>query len=502
VERSIAEPRSTDGRRFALARLRFFDGTGFVTGVLVVVVMLAIYTASNRERSNFYNHFVWQASAWLEGESAIRYPVYESEGLGASNDQFQDVLPIVDADGNDTGRGFIPFPPLPAVALLPFVALWGLATDAQFIATIIGALDVGLVFWMLGRLGVRPSVRLLTTVFFGLGTVFWYAAELGTTWYLAHIVAVGLATLAIGVALGADRFAAGDALARARHLEPLEDGDIYGDDGGRVLAHGNGLGARVAGLAGLFDGRQFVAGLLLGLAAGARLPVVLGLPFLVLVGSGGRWTRRGFSAGLGATIPIAGLLLYNYVTTGQIFHPAYEYLYRVEISFYPFLPEYSYLNYNPDWSIEDIRYVPQNFGIMFFNLPEIMPRCSSPDMARRVFDEACPFLRPRGDGMSLLLTSPAWLLAVPALRLHGRSRLVTGAVLAITLIAFVNLMHFSQGWVQFGYRFSNDFAPFGLLLVALGLERLGGNRAVAIVIVGLSVVINAWGVAWGQIMGW
>ena len=34
-------------------------------------------------------------------------------------------------------------------------------------------------------------------------------------------------------------------------------------------------------------------------------------------------------------------------------------------------------------------------------------------------------------------------------------------------IAVVNLMHFSQGWVQFGYRFSNDFAPFAVILVAL-----------------------------------
>ena len=32
-------------------------------------------------------------------------------------------------------------------------------------------------------------------------------------------------------------------------------------------------------------------------------------------------------------------------------------------------------------------------------------------------------------------------------------------------------MHFSQGWVQFGYRFSNDVAPFALVLVALGFER-------------------------------
>ena len=47
---------------------------------------------------------------------------------------------------------------------------------------------------------------------------------------------------------------------------------------------------------------------------------------------------------------------------------------------------------------------------------------------------------------------------------------MTGAVIAVVLIAIVDLMHFSQGWVQFGYRFSNDFAPFALLLLALALE--------------------------------
>ena len=43
----------------------------------------------------------------------------------------------------------------------------------------------------------------------------------------------------------------------------------------------------------------------------------------------------------------------------------------------------------------------------------------------------------------------------------------------MVLIALVNLMHFSQGWVQFGYRFSNDFAPFALVLVALGIAAPG-----------------------------
>ena len=103
--------------------------------------------------------------------------------------------------------------------------------------------------------------------------------------------------------------------------------------------------------------------------------------------------------------------------------------------------------------------------------------------------------------MSLVLTSPALLLAIPALR-AWRSRLVAGAGLAVVVIATADLMHFSQGWVQFGYRFSNDFIPFLLLLVALGMERIGGVRRSVVVLVAVSVAVNLWGVAWGHLLGW
>jgi hypothetical protein len=139
--------------------------------------------------------------------------------------------------------------------------------------------------------------------------------------------------------------------------------------------------------------------------------------------------------------------------------------------------------------------------------------------------------------MSLLLTSPGYLLAgglllrrtprakTPA-RLAGEElaavtdpvhsaggtslrslpvnlerRVVAGAVLATLAIALADLAHFSQGWVQFGYRFSNDFAPFALVLVALGIARLGvGPLSVALV--ALSVLVNAWGVYWGVVLRW
>jgi hypothetical protein len=244
----------------------------------------------------------------------------------------------------------------------------------------------------------------------------------------------------------------------------------------------------------LIDGRQFLAGFLLGLASTARLTIVFGLPFLAFVG-GGSPVRRTLSAGLGAALPILALVAYNVATTGHLFHPGYEFLYRQEAYGYP------ELGYHPTWAIEDLRYVPQNLALMIAGAPDVMPPCL-PGEVRSLFSETCPVAIPRTVGMSLLLASPAYLLAIPALLRVRRSRLIAGAAVAVAGIAFANLMHFSQGWVQFGYRFSNDFAPFLLLLVGLGMLRLGQVRGWVAVLVAASIAVNAWGVAWGVILQW
>ena len=170
-----------------------------LVGLMLALAAMAIYLATRTDR--YYDHFVWQAAAFLEGHAAIRYPV-EASGTLPGNAFFQDVLPVATTDG--VPRGLLPFPPLPAIVLLPFVALWGLATDAQTIFTILAAVDVAICWWALGSLRIRPVVRLGTTIFFAVGTVFWYTAQVATTWYQAHIVAVGLSLLAIGIALRGD----------------------------------------------------------------------------------------------------------------------------------------------------------------------------------------------------------------------------------------------------------------------------------------------------------
>jgi hypothetical protein len=491
-------------------------------GIVLAVAAVAIYLTSHLDR--YYDHFVWQAAAFLEGHAAIRYPV-PPDGVNQGNLFFQDVLPIATSDG--VRRGLLPFPPLPAILLMPAVAIFGLATDDQRLFTILAGVDVALAYWMLGRLPIRLVVRLGTTVFFALGTVFWYTAQNATTWYQAHIVAIGLTFLAIGVALRADPAAVTGDEAVGIDARPAEAAGAHAEAADAAPADTAPADAAPADTAPadtapeaaaqrrlIPEPRQVLAGLLLGVAATARLSMVLGAPFFLFVGAGRGWWRRAWSAALGVAIPVALLLGYNLVSSGQLVQPAYDYLYRLETA------AYAALGYHADWSVEDPRYLPQNAAIMFLTPPDLLPQhlpdtlgfratpvCEDGHTERGLFDKACPLAVPRDIGMSVLITSPALLLMLPALGWIGRRRLVTGSVVAIALIVLFNLMHFSQGWVQFGYRFSNDAIPFALPLVALGFERLvaGGRRwamPLAMALVVVSIGVNAWGVAWGTLLGW
>jgi hypothetical protein len=471
-----------------------------VVGLLIVLAALVVYGASSQVHWNTYDHFVWQADAFLHGRAWFAYPVQGVPGL-PDNWYFQDVYPIAAPTADSLGHVLLPFPPLPAIVLLPFVAVWGLAADQAAVAIGLAAAGVGAAWWSLGGLRLRLEVRAAAVLVFGAGTAWWWAAAAGSTWYFAHLVAVDLALLAVGVTLRHDAHAVGEtADEEADHLaEELEADGVTG-----------GVVARLRAASWPPDRSQVLAGLLLGLAVTARLPLVLAAPWFMLVGGGRSAARRTLSTGLGAVLPVSMLLAYTFLTTGSVMHPGYDYQYQAEAQGYPTL------GYHPDWSIEDLRYIPQNLGIMLGSLPEVAPTVKPDTLGltapeplctggaqRSLFDPACPLAIPVDVGTSLILSAPGLLLMLLAHRRTGRSRLAVGGAAAILLIATFNLAHFSQGWVQWGYRFSLDFMPFALPLVALGAARADGRlRTVAYALVVGGAVANLWGVTWGKLLGW
>ncbi len=200
-----------------------------IVGLALALGALLLYAASNPLHDNLYTHFVWQADAFLHGRVSFPYPV-EAGPDNPANWYFQDVYPLLDASGIPTGQVLIPFPPLPAIVLLPFVAVFGLFTDQDAVAIGLGAIGVAAAWWMLGGLRISLGTRVLVTILFATGTVWWWAAAVGSTWYLAHLVAVLPAMLAVGVALRHDR--------RAEREDGLPDDQA--SDGEAVVAMGAG----------------------------------------------------------------------------------------------------------------------------------------------------------------------------------------------------------------------------------------------------------------------
>jgi hypothetical protein len=330
-------------------------------------------------------------------------------------------------------------------------------------------------------------------------------------------VAVDVALVAVGVALRND--------ARAPVEDPWEEDareglDPGGDGDGKEDGRGDGRGDagplgsladRIRRSAWPLDRSQVLAGFLLGVAVTARLPLIFAAPFFVFTGGGRSRARRALSAAVGGLPPVAALLLYTFLTTGSVMHPGYDYQYQLEANGYPSL------GYHPDWSVEDARYIPHNAGIMFGGMPEVapdikpntlgfgdpVPLCTAPGARRALFDESCPLVIPVDTGTSVLLSAPGLLLALFAFRRRGLARLSVGTAAAVVLIATFNLAHFSQGWVQWGYRFSLDFLPFLLPMVALGAARPDGRlRVTAAALLVAGAAVNLWGVTWGQILGW
>ena len=79
-----------------------------------------------------------------------------------------------------------------------------------------------------------------------------------------------------------------------------------------------------------------------------------------------------------------------------------------------------------------------------------------------------PFIFPDLNGHSVLLTSPALLLAVNAARRDGPVVILAAASVLVAIPLF---LYYGGGVQQYGYRYALDFMPFLLALVAVACGR-------------------------------
>ena len=250
----------------ATPRLAALVGGEWLTPFALATLSAVLYLWTVSERVTL-DSFLPLADGYLHGRLYIDQP-----------------MPWLELVPRPEGGYYTPFPPMPAVVLVPFAALFGPGFDQGIATALFGGANVALLWLLLRGASVPAQPLAWLTAAFAVGSVHWWAAGTGTVWLHAHVVAVFFALLALNLAI--------------RRKWPL------------------------------------IAGLLLGCAAASRLPMGLTLPLYVALYMNLRfppWLRRPSGSELGAgalvvvglAIPAIGVAGYNLARFGSPFEFGY-----------------------------------------------------------------------------------------------------------------------------------------------------------------------------------
>ena len=151
----------------------------FKPAYAAALVAFAVTALLSHLRATPYNNFVLLAQAFLHGRAWIDWP-------GSYIDALQ-----------YNGRYYVIEAPLPAILLLPFVALFGAQTNQTALAVVLCAVAIGAA-WELGeRLGLRAQANAWICAFLLAGTDLLWCATFGDVWFIAHVAAVCFTMLAL-----------------------------------------------------------------------------------------------------------------------------------------------------------------------------------------------------------------------------------------------------------------------------------------------------------------
>lgn len=79
---------------------------------------------------------------------------------------------------------------MPAILLMPFVAVFGSTFYQPILSILLGAVNVVLAYKVLMKLFKNQKLVSWISILYAFGTIQWYHAEVGSSWYVAHIVAL------------------------------------------------------------------------------------------------------------------------------------------------------------------------------------------------------------------------------------------------------------------------------------------------------------------------
>lgn len=166
---------------------RPFFVRGWLTPVVVALVTFGALWLARFPYATPYDNYVILADAILHGHVWVTTPGAWIDSLGYS------------------GRQYIIEGPMPAVLLLPAVAIWGLQTNQTLLSYLLTSIATAAGWELARRLGVPWRSRAVLTLFLLLGTDLFFCGVFGDVWYIAHVSAVCFTLLALVEAFGSKR---------------------------------------------------------------------------------------------------------------------------------------------------------------------------------------------------------------------------------------------------------------------------------------------------------
>lgn len=413
----------------------------FALGIYaVVVVVMAVVAGPQRLREHTpYNHYAQLADAWAHGHQDL----YKGPAPYSQMNDFARFPP-----NSPNAKWYVSFPPFTAMLMFPFVALAGSAEnfqDGQFMIWLSGIAPavLFLVLEKFRRKGVSTRSEKANVAFallYAFGTVYFFTAVEGTTWFAHHVVAAALLCIYLLFAVDADK----------PWLCGLMMGFMFLTRPHVILASlFFGLEAvRVSCKDGLATEGSFLHRVERTFARADKEALVKRV--------------AAFSAPILACMAFASWM--NFEKYGRLSPTAFGHEY-LTVAWHARMHR---------WGLFAYHYLPKNLGVVLTVLPFMAPPDAPPGAAPFQINE---------HGLALWFVTPIYFYLLWPKK---RSFWHDVALLSALGPAVMDLLYQNTGWRQFSYRFSNDYAPLLFVALALGARPLGRTFK----------TLAAWGVAW------
>jgi hypothetical protein len=333
----------------------------------------------------------------------------------------------------NNGNWYVPNPPIPAIILIPFVALWGVdGIDTVIFSLAMASITALFIFLILKELSGLHWIRLPDSGMiwlvglFSFGTVQWWLSLTGTMYHYSQICTVFFCALAFWCALKkAPAWSVGLCLSAAILSRP------------NVIVLWPALVAIKIQIE--HDRNNLIWKQVLFWSLYSSIPII---------------------------ISVLMLLLYNHLRFGNLLDFGYT---TISGSSLTVSMAQEYGMFSPHFIFYNLYWMFAGF------LPKLI--------------EKCRYFFPRGSGMSIFLTTPAF---VYLFRRFKFSWWAIGSWIAIFLSIVVLAMYHNTGAEQYGYRYIMDFIIPIILLVSVNAgKRISIPLKILIII---SIIVNYYGI--------